>query len=273
MEDINIREANLDDVIGIVYVQATTWIDNYSSPENGISEEDIRSLDFNSKIRDWQHMIQSPSYQVWVAAIEGEIVGFSSARKDGDSYEIYEQCVLPAYQEEPLGGQLLEQALRWIGEDKAVTVRVISYDQKGVAFYKTFGFKVSELGEVDFIRLPSGKSIPTIELLRSQGGATTAQLPETVLAEPLPEPDPPTPAVRPTGRKAKLVGRAKLAKLSKLRDSTIKFYTEIGLLPYKQEAKRLARRYNVQQSLARLKEIQQLRKQGLSIKDITNRLK
>ena len=69
----------------------------------------------------------------------------------------------------------------------------------------------------------------------------------------------------------KLVGRSKLAKLAKLRPSTIKYYTEIGLLPFEQQEKRLARRYNVEPALVRLKEIKQLRGQGLSIKEIQPR--
>lgn len=275
VEDIDIRQATLDDVIGIVYVQASFWIATYPSAENGISEADIRSIDFHTRVRDWQHMIQSASYQVWVAARGDKIIGVLAARKDGSQNEIYERCVLANAEPPDIAERLLAKALAWLDEGEMIKTRIISYDQTAVNLFQQFGFKVSELGEVDFIRLPSGKNIPTLEMRRNDETETrpaeqkqtqeAAKTVREVVNEPAPDVADKFSAIR-------LVGRAKLAKLSKLRPSTIKFYTEIGLLPFEQEEKRLARRYNVEQALSRLKQIQALRNQGLSIKEIAERL-
>ena len=268
--DVEVREATLDDVIGLVYVQATTWIKDFQSPENGITEADLRSIDFHHKVRDWQHLILSANYRVWVAArpdeIVGfiaarpdEIVGFIAARKDETAAEIYEQCILPAYQRHGIGSKLLEQAISWIGQ-LPTTLRIISYNQKGVAFYKKHGFRVSTIGEVDFLRLPTGKSIATIEMTNAPQ--------ETSLS-----PSQPIQGLDTMSKPHKqLVGRSELAKISNVRASTIKFYTEIGLLPYQQAEARLARRYELDKALARLQEIQELRQQGLSVKQISERL-
>jgi DNA-binding transcriptional MerR regulator len=58
------------------------------------------------------------------------------------------------------------------------------------------------------------------------------------------------------------------AKLNKVRPSTIKFYSEIELLPYEQDGKRLAKRFDPVKATERLKKILSLRKQGKTIPEI-----
>ncbi len=59
-----------------------------------------------------------------------------------------------------------------------------------------------------------------------------------------------------------------LAKISGIRQSTLKYYTEIGLLPFTQDGERLLRKYNKNEALKRLDEIQKLKEKNLSIKEI-----
>ena len=271
-----VREATLDDVIGIVYVQATMWINDYRSDENGILEPDIRSIDFKSKIINWQHIIRSPNYKAWVAVNDSKIVGTLAVLKEAELAEIYELCVLPDYQGRGTGTKLWLQAAEWLGE-LPVRVRIISYHEPSAAFYKDLGFSVSTLGEVDFIALPSGKNIPTIEMHKGDFVAATDSLENTTIDnaddELLDNKDlEHREAVRPITIQQTLIGRAELARSSGVRASTIKYYTEIGLLPFEQAEARLARRYNKTVAMTRLQDIQHLRNQGLSIKDITKRL-
>lgn len=69
-----------------------------------------------------------------------------------------------------------------------------------------------------------------------------------------------------------LVGRKALARLTGERDSTIKHYTEVGLLPFEQAERGLARRYDADEAAERLKHIRGLQAVGLSIEEIRNRL-
>jgi len=64
--------------------------------------------------------------------------------------------------------------------------------------------------------------------------------------------------------------KEELSKVSGIRASTIKYYSELGILPYQQEDTRLSRRYNRATSLQRLKEIRAYKRQGLSIQEIVN---
>ena len=72
--------------------------------------------------------------------------------------------------------------------------------------------------------------------------------------------------------KTTLIGRKQLAELTGFRDSTLKFYSEEGLLPYHQAGTGLARRYDRREAASRLQEIENLQSLGLSIEQIKNRL-
>ena len=63
-----------------------------------------------------------------------------------------------------------------------------------------------------------------------------------------------------------------LVRLTGSRYSTLKFYTEEGMLPFQQEEEKLKRRYQREESVARIEYIRKLRQEGESIPDIKNRL-
>lgn len=63
-----------------------------------------------------------------------------------------------------------------------------------------------------------------------------------------------------------------LARLTGLRYSTLKFYTEEGLLPFCQPESNLTRRYRRVETMERLERIGELKAQGLSIPEIQGRL-
>jgi DNA-binding transcriptional MerR regulator len=68
------------------------------------------------------------------------------------------------------------------------------------------------------------------------------------------------------------LSRRQLAAALGVRDSTIKFYSEAGLLPFHQAGEGLARRYDRDQAATRLKVIADLQELGLSIPAIQRRL-
>jgi DNA-binding transcriptional MerR regulator len=59
-----------------------------------------------------------------------------------------------------------------------------------------------------------------------------------------------------------------LAKVSGFRQSTLKYYSEIGILPFTQDGERLLRKYKKDEALTRLKEIKKLKEKRLTIKEI-----
>lgn len=61
---------------------------------------------------------------------------------------------------------------------------------------------------------------------------------------------------------------SELAELTGVRYSTIKYYCELGLLPYEQKGKRLAKYYPLKEASKRIKEILKMREKRQTITDI-----
>ena len=63
-----------------------------------------------------------------------------------------------------------------------------------------------------------------------------------------------------------------LVRLTGMRYSTLKHYTEEGMLPFEQAEENLTRRYNRVNTVARLNQIKQMKADGLSIPQIKESL-
>ena len=59
-----------------------------------------------------------------------------------------------------------------------------------------------------------------------------------------------------------------LVRLTDTRYSTLKFYTEEGMLPFQQAEENLTRRYKREESVRRIGRVKTLRRQGKSIQQI-----
>ena len=59
-----------------------------------------------------------------------------------------------------------------------------------------------------------------------------------------------------------------LAEVSGTRLTTLKYYTELGILPFSQDGERLTRKYKEEEALKRLEKIKELKEKRLTIKEI-----
>jgi DNA-binding transcriptional MerR regulator len=73
-------------------------------------------------------------------------------------------------------------------------------------------------------------------------------------------------------KKREFLKMSELAELNGVRYSTIKFYSELGLLPFEQKGERLAKYYPAKEASKRLQDILKLRGKGKTIPDIINSL-
>jgi len=71
-----------------------------------------------------------------------------------------------------------------------------------------------------------------------------------------------------TSEKNNILTIGELAEVSGVRLTTLKYYTELGLLPFNQAEKRLTRKYKKEEALERLEKIKELKKKRLTIKEI-----
>lgn len=68
--------------------------------------------------------------------------------------------------------------------------------------------------------------------------------------------------------KAEYVSIGELARLTDVRYSTLKFYTEEGMLPFAQAGENLTRRYRREESMARVRYIMALRTEGKTVPEV-----
>lgn len=71
-------------------------------------------------------------------------------------------------------------------------------------------------------------------------------------------------------KKLEAVKMSDLAELNGVRYSTVKHYAELGLLPYQQKGKRLAKYYPTKEASQRLGLILKMRESGKSLAEIIN---
>lgn len=67
---------------------------------------------------------------------------------------------------------------------------------------------------------------------------------------------------------AEYVTIGELVRLTDVRYSTLKFYTEEGLLPFEQGGENLTRRYRREQAVARIARIRALREAGRTVPEV-----
>ena len=63
-----------------------------------------------------------------------------------------------------------------------------------------------------------------------------------------------------------------LVRLTGVRYSTLKFYTEEGMLPFEQEEENMTRRYRREESVILIEKIRNLRQEGKSVPEIKEML-
>lgn len=71
-----------------------------------------------------------------------------------------------------------------------------------------------------------------------------------------------------TSEKNNILTIGELAEVSGIRLTTLKYYTELGILPFSQDGERLTRKYNEEEALKKLNEIKKLKEKRLTIKEI-----
>lgn len=69
------------------------------------------------------------------------------------------------------------------------------------------------------------------------------------------------------------VSIGELARITGCRYSTLKFYTEEGMLPFEQEEENLTRRFPREKAVSRITQIRELRAAGRGIPEIKKALK
>lgn len=160
MKSYKIREAEASDSEAVSKILRDTWLSTYPSKKFAIYKEDIAAINFKGSI------VNTETKHIWVAVTEDLlVVGVCKASKMLTEGWLKALYVLPEYQSHGIGSALLSRALGWFGAIP-IFVNVAVYNEKAIAFYLKHKFiKTGRLASSRAAALPTGKTIPEINLL------------------------------------------------------------------------------------------------------------
>jgi ribosomal protein S18 acetylase RimI-like enzyme len=136
-----IRRLSSRDVEELRELLRTCWIDTYT----GILPASV----INTAIKEWQSEesllrgLENPLAYYAGFVVEGALVGMVSAGKTApDTLKIFQLYVLPGHQRKGIGKALIDGAIRHFASAvvRKVVLEVEKGNQKGVSFYKKYGF-------------------------------------------------------------------------------------------------------------------------------------
>lgn len=171
MSNTTIRIAVPEDAPGIAHVQHIGWLTAYPNEELGITTKDILVRDMESERRINRHreliLARDESTQSWVAVDNENIIGWCVVSKKDERNEVNALYVLPEYHGKGVAHSLLATALQWLDHGKATWLEVVSYNSRAIRFYQKFGFILGEPVPNQRSPFPSGRNMPSREMIRS----------------------------------------------------------------------------------------------------------
>jgi len=167
--NIEIVKARPEDAESWCKIRKVAWLDTYPNEEYDIAKEDILLKDFDSpeKVKKWQESFANPGDKSYYSAkVDGIVVGFSTGNKGSELNEVGAIYIYPQYQGMGIGKLLMNKVLDEFNPQIKTKLNVVKYNERAIKFYEKFGFKI--VGPYDdlFGKLPNGKVLPEIEMVR-----------------------------------------------------------------------------------------------------------
>lgn len=156
---ITLTQATLSDARDLAQIHCDSWRQAYQSllPESYIAEQ----TDVESKTALWQHVVAHPQTVTIIAqdsalAPEQNKVGFISyfiEDSGGDKATITTLYVLPEYQNQGIGGQLINHVIESLKTKSVATVSlwVLNSNQLAIQFYQQHGFVPTGEQQSEFV--------------------------------------------------------------------------------------------------------------------------
>lgn len=169
MDNIKIRKAEPNDAEAWCRIRKECWLQVYPNEEYGITREDILLKDFDSseQVKGWQDSFTSrKDCNYYTAENENKVVGMCLTYPDQDICEIGALYIDLSSQHQGIGALLMNKALADFDSSKKVNLKVVSYNDNAINFYKKFGFKIIGPVKDENGKLPNGKQLPEVEMGR-----------------------------------------------------------------------------------------------------------
>lgn len=103
--------------------------------------------------------IQSPDWNVSVATVGGEVVGYTLAQHEGAAVHKKGLFVDPEYQGRGIGEELFRHSINYVNGKGNIDLLVISTNAKAIHLYEKYGFKMVNVECVTFYGAKQQKMI------------------------------------------------------------------------------------------------------------------
>lgn len=166
---VQIYKAQIDDAEGILYVHQATWLSTYPNKDEGITQEDIAHKVATFTKEGWEKRLEpSSSKQILVAKNKMSVIGFAvGVKEDGGQNKIGAMYVIAEFQHLGIGSQLMNELLKWLGDENDCYTNVVAYNKPAIAFYEKYGFTYfRDDREDEWLQFPSGNIMKGIHLIR-----------------------------------------------------------------------------------------------------------
>ena len=127
---MKIRDFKPDDLPQVIDLSLRAWAPVFESIRASMDEDVYRSQYPDGWRKSQSDAVEltcsSDEIKTWVAEVDGDVVGFSSAKTDRSSRmgEIYMIAVDPDYQQKGIGAELTYKSLAWLKESGMETAMV-----------------------------------------------------------------------------------------------------------------------------------------------------
>jgi len=168
--EIQIRKAEPADAKDWARIRKECWLNVYPNKKYDITREDILLKDFDSpeKIQMWRDSFVTPrdNATYYSAVIDSKVAGMCIAYDEGLICEIGALYVDLDFHGRGVGTKLIKYAMANFDQLKKVNLKVVSYNEKAINFYKKIGFRIIGPFNDSNGKLPNGKKLPEIEMIK-----------------------------------------------------------------------------------------------------------
>ncbi len=156
----------------IVDVLREAWISTYPNIRYNVTERDVLDkfgdpTEKETRIGDYLEKLDEQAGVIYmVASISNQVRGFIYAISSGSSLYISALYIDPKFQNNGLGGLLLQECLSSSPYSTNVSVDVVAYNTKAIRFYNKAGFIDVGPSQTDFSLFPNGVRIPERKMIK-----------------------------------------------------------------------------------------------------------